>query len=130
MRIATRALGLALHLLLHGTRGRGERDGERHAVAVDLHLFDHAERDEILLQVRIVDGRERLTHLRFGEAQERPSASTEVMPFLLAGVAGVSNLNQPDGMHPNEKGEQIVANNVWAVLEPVLRQLDANPTAG
>ena len=55
--------------------------------------------------------------------------STEVMPFLLAGVAGIASLNQPDGMHPNEKGEQIVANNVWAALEPVLKQLDANPTA-
>jgi acyl-CoA thioesterase-1 len=56
--------------------------------------------------------------------------STEVMPFLLAGVAGIASLNQPDGMHPNEKGEQIVANNVWAALAPVLRQLDATPTAG
>ena len=56
--------------------------------------------------------------------------STEVMPFLLAGVAGIASLNQPDGMHPNEKGEEIVANNVWAALEPVLRQLDANQTAG
>jgi len=56
--------------------------------------------------------------------------SAEVMPFLLAGVAGIASLNQPDGMHPNEKGEQIVADNVWAALEPVLRQLDATPTAG
>ena len=56
--------------------------------------------------------------------------SVEVMPFLLQGVAGNSGLNQPDGMHPNEKGEQIVANNVWGALEPVLRQLDAIPTGG
>jgi acyl-CoA thioesterase-1 len=48
-----------------------------------------------------------------------------VMPFLLEGVAGVSRLNQGDGMHPNEEGEQIVANNVWKALEPVLRELDA-----
>jgi acyl-CoA thioesterase I len=51
-----------------------------------------------------------------------------VMPFLLQGVAGVTGLNQQDGIHPNERGEQIVANNVWAALEPVLRQLDAQPT--
>jgi len=56
--------------------------------------------------------------------------SVEVMPFLLQGVAGISGLNQPDGMHPNEKGEEIVASNVWAALEPVLRQLDATPTGG
>jgi acyl-CoA thioesterase-1 len=56
-------------------------------------------------------------------------ASIEVMPFLLEGVAGVTSLNQPDGVHPNVKGEEIVANNVWSALEPVLRQLDATPSA-
>lgn len=53
-----------------------------------------------------------------------------MMPFLLEGVAGVSSLNQPDGIHPNERGEQIVANNVWSALEPVLRELDGVPTSG
>lgn len=48
-----------------------------------------------------------------------------LMPFLLDKVAGVSSLNQSDGIHPNERGEQIVADNVWAALEPVLRQLDS-----
>jgi acyl-CoA thioesterase-1 len=53
-----------------------------------------------------------------------------LMPFLLRGVAGVTALNQPDGVHPNERGEQIVANNVWEAIEPLLRQLDAPATAG
>jgi acyl-CoA thioesterase-1 len=57
-------------------------------------------------------------------------AGVSVMPFLLEGVAGVSGLNQPDGVHPNEQGEQIVADNVWSALEPVLRQLDAAGTVG
>ena len=48
-----------------------------------------------------------------------------LMPFLLQGVAGVTRLNQGDGIHPNEEGEQIVASNVWSALEPVLRELDA-----
>ena len=56
-------------------------------------------------------------------------AGVDVMPFLLQGVAGVTSLNQQDGIHPNERGEQIVANNVWAALEPVLKQLDASGTA-
>ena len=55
-------------------------------------------------------------------------AAVSLMPFLLRGVAGVTALNQPDGIHPNERGEQIVADNVWAALEPVLRQLDATAT--
>jgi acyl-CoA thioesterase-1 len=53
-----------------------------------------------------------------------------VMPFLLRGVAGVTGLNQPDGIHPNERGEQIVANNVWETLGPLLQQLDATVTGG
>lgn len=39
-----------------------------------------------------------------------------LIPFLLEGVAGVDSLNQSDGIHPNERGERIVAENVWRVL--------------
>lgn len=44
-----------------------------------------------------------------------------LMPFLLQGVAGNRDLNQNDGIHPNQRGEHIVAENVWRALEPVLR---------
>jgi acyl-CoA thioesterase-1 len=43
-----------------------------------------------------------------------------LVPFLLAGVAGISRYNQADGVHPNLAGEQIVADNVWRGLKPVL----------
>ncbi len=43
-----------------------------------------------------------------------------VVPFLLQGVAGVSGLNQADGIHPNARGAQLVADLVWRALEPVL----------
>ena len=46
-----------------------------------------------------------------------------LVPFLLQGVAGDRALNQADGMHPTQRGEHIVADNVWRSLEPVLRQL-------
>ena len=39
-----------------------------------------------------------------------------LIPFLLEGVAGVPELNLRDGIHPNPRGQKIVANNVWAVL--------------
>jgi acyl-CoA thioesterase-1 len=45
-----------------------------------------------------------------------------LIPFLLDSVAGISDLNQGDGMHPNNEGERIVARNVWRALEPILRQ--------
>jgi acyl-CoA thioesterase-1 len=46
-----------------------------------------------------------------------------LIPFLLAGVAGEAELNQADGIHPTAAGARIVADNVWAVLEPLLRDL-------
>ncbi len=46
-----------------------------------------------------------------------------LIPFLLDGVAAVSGLNQPDGIHPNAEGQMIVAENVWRVLGPVLTQM-------
>jgi len=47
-----------------------------------------------------------------------------LIPFLLRGVAGVDSLNQSDGIHPNARGERIVAANVWRVLGPLLEKLD------
>lgn len=44
------------------------------------------------------------------------------VPFLLQGVLGRPELNLPDRAHPNAAGYRIVADNVWAVLEPVLRR--------
>ncbi len=44
-----------------------------------------------------------------------------LIPFLLQGVGGVESLNQSDGIHPNAAGERIVAENVWRVLEPLVR---------
>ena len=49
----------------------------------------------------------------------RESGAT-LMPFLLTGVAGDPQLNQADGIHPTQRGERIVAENVWRSLVPVL----------
>ena len=46
-----------------------------------------------------------------------------LLPFLLEGVAGRPELNQGDGIHPNIRGERIVAANIWRGLEPVLRSM-------
>lgn len=43
-----------------------------------------------------------------------------LIPFLLEGVGGVDSLNQRDGIHPNEKGERIVAENAWAILKQII----------
>lgn len=43
-----------------------------------------------------------------------------LIPFLLEGVGGNPNLNQPDGIHPNAAGAKIVADNVWKIIHPLL----------
>jgi acyl-CoA thioesterase-1 len=43
-----------------------------------------------------------------------------LIPFLLDGVAGQAALNQADGIHPNARGANLVADLVWRELEPVL----------
>lgn len=53
-----------------------------------------------------------------------PAVATEMgatlVPFLLDRVAGVAELNQDDGIHPNRRGERIVAENVWKAVRPLL----------
>jgi acyl-CoA thioesterase-1 len=51
----------------------------------------------------------------------RKNPGVVLIPFLLDGVAGDRDLNQGDGIHPNEEGERIVAENVWKALKPLLR---------
>jgi acyl-CoA thioesterase-1 len=46
-----------------------------------------------------------------------------LIPFLLDKVAGHSQMNQGDGIHPNEQGARIVAETVWSVLRPILDQM-------
>jgi acyl-CoA thioesterase I len=42
------------------------------------------------------------------------------IPFVLDGVAGLADLNQPDGIHPNPAGARKVADLVWEHLQPML----------
>lgn len=49
-------------------------------------------------------------------------ADAALIPFLLDGVGGIPALNQADGIHPTAEGQEIVAANVWEVLEPVLAE--------
>lgn len=41
----------------------------------------------------------------------------ELAPFILTNVAGIKELNLADGIHPNEKGHEIVANNLYPFLK-------------
>jgi acyl-CoA thioesterase-1 len=45
----------------------------------------------------------------------------EFVPFILEGVGGVPSLNQGDGIHPNVKGHEILAETVWEVLGTLVK---------
>jgi acyl-CoA thioesterase-1 len=47
---------------------------------------------------------------------------TALVPFLLKGVALDPRLMQPDGLHPNARGEPLVLDNVWPYLQPMLKK--------
>jgi acyl-CoA thioesterase I len=44
------------------------------------------------------------------------------VPFLLEGVAGLRNLNQPDGIHPTSAGAARVADHLWPAVEKMLKK--------
>lgn len=48
------------------------------------------------------------------------------IPFLLDKVAGEPSLNQGDGIHPNAKGAEIMADTVWNAVRPILQNLSSS----
>ena len=69
-------------------------------------------------------------NLGLGYARRFPRVYSELaddndlplVPFLLEGVAGQASLNQADMIHPTAQGQRLMAERVWEVLEPVLKQ--------
>jgi acyl-CoA thioesterase-1 len=48
------------------------------------------------------------------------------VPFMLDRVAGISTLNQADGIHPNIEGTHIVAETLWHALRPMVDAANAS----
>ena len=57
------------------------------------------------------------------------SNGAALIPFLLEGVGGHPELNQPDHIHPTAEGDKIVAENVWKILRPILEKMNGETTA-
>jgi acyl-CoA thioesterase I len=63
----------------------------------------------------------------FSDLAEKNHAA--LVPYLLESVGGDPSLNLPDRIHPNAKGQRILAENVWRVLEPIARETAAPASA-
>jgi acyl-CoA thioesterase-1 len=68
-------------------------------------------------------GKEYMTRFRAIFPELAKSNNAALIPFLLDRVAGIPELNLPDGIHPTPAGHKLVAENVWRVLEPVLQAI-------
>tara|TARA_R100000935_G_scaffold58163_1_gene94175 strand:+ start:938 stop:1639 length:702 start_codon:yes stop_codon:yes gene_type:complete len=44
-----------------------------------------------------------------------------LVPFLLKDVGGKPELNQADGIHPTAEGQKILAENVWEIMAPIIK---------
>ncbi|MDB6130973.1 MAG: lipolytic protein family [Verrucomicrobiales bacterium] len=67
-------------------------------------------------------GKDYTTQFREMYSDLAKQEGTELVPFLLEGVGGIAELNQADLIHPNVEGHKIVSENVWKILEPVLKK--------
>ncbi len=56
----------------------------------------------------------------FAEVAEKNKAT--LIPFVLEGVGGRADLNQPDRIHPTAEGHRIIAETIWKYLHPVLNR--------
>ena len=72
------------------------------------------------LPLAVNDGYVRAFSEMFGALAEKNHAA--LIPYLLEGVGGDPDLNQPDLVHPTAAGQRILAENVWRVLEPILQK--------
>ncbi|MCK9394559.1 MAG: arylesterase [Methylobacter sp.] len=54
-----------------------------------------------------------------------PQLATELgvpyVPFIMEDVALTKDMMQPDGLHPNAKGQPVIADKVWPQLLPLLK---------
>jgi acyl-CoA thioesterase I len=111
-----------------GLRGLPLVDAKRNLqVIIDRtrHTYPQAKIVLAGMQVPTTLGREYATGFRTIFPELAAVNAATLIPFLLEGVAGIHALNLPDGIHPNPAGHKMIAENVWRVLEPILRFLQA-----
>ncbi len=51
------------------------------------------------------------------------------VPFILENIAGKPDLNLTDGIHPNKEAQQLVLDNIWPSLKPMILEFQSSNTA-
>ena len=110
----------------------GANDGLRGQppAAIEANLREVVERSRaagasvLLLGIRVPPSLGGSYAEQFAAVYPRVARDLDVplVPFFLEGVAGLQELNQPDGIHPNAEGQRLVARNVMPALTAVLRE--------
>ncbi len=61
----------------------------------------------------------------FSDTYEKVAKETNagLVPFFLEGLQSSAEWFQSDGIHPNEAAQEVMLDNVWDVLEPLLEKL-------
>jgi len=65
-------------------------------------------------------GKDYTTRFRDVFARVATENRATLIPFMLEGVGGKAELNQPDRIHPTAEGHKIITATIWKVLQPVL----------
>ena len=105
-------------------RGQPPEETERNLRAILERVRETAPEAQL-----VVAGLEALPNYgeEYGDAYREVFASAAadfdaaLVPFILEGVAGVRELNQPDGVHPTAEGQRRIAATVWEVLGPLVQ---------
>ncbi len=106
-----------------GLRGIEISETKKNLIAMIQLVKDKYSDTEIILagmQIPPNMGNEYTSQFRQMYPEVAEEENVTLIPFLLEGVAGIPDLNLPDGIHPTEEGHKIVFRNVWEYLEPKL----------
>lgn len=115
-----------------GLRGVNPTDTQANIEAlVDTILGKNKAMRIVLVQMEAPPnfGSDYTTRFHNAYAAAAKNKNIELLPFLLDSVAGISTLNQGDGVHPNRNGSRIVARNMFKALTPLFITLSAGVPA-
>ena len=94
----------------------------REIVARTKKVYPHCKIVIAGMQVPTNLGKEYTETFRTMYVKQAEDTGSDLIPFLLEGVGGVTELNLADGKHPTAEGHRILAGNVWEVLRPILEE--------